>query len=71
MTANTVYLLCAGGLIMGAIGVIIDRLNFPQRRFMAKGVSISSEIGATRDRTGAHILDLEPDTKTSATELDG
>lgn len=71
MTANTVYLLCAGGLIIGAIGVVIDRLNFPQRRFMAKGVSISSDIGATRDRTGAHILDLEPEPQASTTELDG
>lgn len=71
MTANTVYLLCGGGLILGGIGVIIDRLNFPQRRFMAKGVSISSDIGATRDRTGAHILDLEPDVEASTTELDG
>lgn len=70
MTANTIYLLCAGGLILGAIGVIIDRLNFPQRRFMAKGVQVSPDIGATRDRTGAHILDLEPDQGSSDTETD-
>jgi hypothetical protein len=58
VTQNTIYLLCAGGLILGLIAVVIDRLNFPQRRFVARGVRISPGDGATRDRTGAHIIDL-------------
>ena len=59
MTQTTVYLLCAGGLILGLIGVVIDRINFPQRRFVAKGLKVDASGAPTRDRTGAHIIDLE------------
>lgn len=59
MTQNTIYLLCGGGIILGLIAVVIDRLNFPQRRFVAKGVRVNRDRGASRDRTGAHIVDLE------------
>jgi hypothetical protein len=59
MTQNAVLLLCAGGLLLGLIAVVIDRVNFPQRRFTAKGVRLSRRKGPSRDRTGAHIIDLE------------
>lgn len=63
MTQTTVYLLSAGGLILGLIGVVIDRINFPQRRFVAKGLKIDATGAPTRDRTGAHIIDLEEPTE--------
>ncbi len=61
MTQQTVLLLCAGGLLLGLIAVVIDRLNFPQRKFQAKTVEIEAdERGSRRDRTGAHIVDFDP-----------
>mgnify|MGYP006950442834 CR=1 FL=1 len=59
MTQTAVLLLCAGGVLLGLIAVVIDRLNFPQRRFTAKGVRIDPTNSPNRDRTGAHIIDLE------------
>lgn len=58
LTGNTVFLLAAAALILAVIGVLVDRLNFPQRRFRPKQIK-PSEKGLTRDRTGAHILDVE------------
>ena len=60
LTGNTVFLLCAAALILAVIGVLVDRLNFPQPRFRPKQIQPSPE-GLTRDRTGAHILDIEED----------
>lgn len=57
MTQQTVLLLAGAGLILGLIAVVIDRLNFPQPKFRAKGVRVGDE--QRRDRTGAHIVDLE------------
>ncbi len=58
MTTNQILLLCAGALVLGLIAVVVDRLNFPQRKFVAKQVEV--DLGdRTRDRTGAHILDYE------------
>ncbi len=66
MTQQTVLLLCGGGLILGLIAVVIDRLNFPQRKFRPKTVSIEpKERRASRDRTGAHIVDFDPKSKRS------
>ena len=48
-------------MILGLIAVVIDRLNFPQRKFRPKTVSIEpKERRAARDRTGAHIVDFDP-----------
>lgn len=61
MTEQTILLLCAGGLLLGLIAVVIDRINFPQRKFQPKSVQIEpGERGARRDRTGAHIVDFDP-----------
>lgn len=56
MTQSTIFALCAGGFVLGLIAVIIDRLNFPQRRFVPRGVP-PQDHGPNRDRTGAHIVD--------------
>jgi hypothetical protein len=60
LTSNTIFLLCAAALVLSAIGVLVDRLNFPQGRFRPKQIK-PSERGITRDRTGAHILDVDED----------
>lgn len=65
MTQQTVLLLAGAGVILGMIGVVIDRLNFPQPKFRAKGVRIAPDQ-ASRDRTGAHIIDLDTTADTSA-----
>ncbi len=60
LTGNTVFLLCAAALILAVIGVLVDRLNFPQARFRPKQIKPSAKH-LTRDRTGAHILDVDED----------
>lgn len=60
LTGNTVFLLCAGALILALIAVLVDRLNFPQSRFRPKQI-MPSERHPTRDRTGAHIVDIDVD----------
>lgn len=60
LTGNMVFLLCAAALILALIAVLVDRLNFPQKRFRPKQIK-PSQRGPTRDRTGAHILDVEED----------
>lgn len=60
LTGNSVFLLCAAALILAVIGVLVDRLNFPQPRFRPKQIKPSPQ-SPTRDRTGAHILDIEED----------
>lgn len=59
MPSNTVLALLAGALLLGLIAVLIDRLNFPQRRFVPKRTVVNRRGGRQRDRTGAHITDLE------------
>ncbi len=61
MTQQNLMLLFAGAVILGLIGVVIDRLNFPQKPFRPKTTMV--EKGRpSRDRTGAHITDLADDT---------
>ena len=69
MSQQTILLLCGGGMILGLIAVVIDRLNFPQRKFQPKTVSIEAkERGSKRDRTGAHIVDFDPKPKTTTNQ---
>lgn len=56
---DSILMLCAGALLLALIAVVLDRVNFPQRRFRPKRIQIS-EHGAARDRTGAHIVDVDP-----------
>ena len=58
LTGDTIFLLCLAGLVLAVIAVLIDRLNFPQSRFRPKQIKPSAQH-PTRDRTGAHILDVE------------
>lgn len=50
-------LLGGAGLLLALIAVIIDRLNFPQRKFIPKRVWTYGR-GPFRDRTGAHIAEV-------------
>lgn len=58
LTANTVFLLALGALLLALIAVLVDRLNFPQGRFRPRQIR-PSEAAPSRDRTGAHIVDVE------------
>lgn len=58
VTSNSVILLCVAALILAVIAVLIDRLNFPQSRFRPKRIK-PARRGPARDRTGAHILDVD------------
>lgn len=55
----SVLALVLGALFLSLIAVLIDRINFPQRRFRPK--QIRTDQGVTRDRTGAHIVDVPAD----------
>ena len=44
--------------MLALIAVVIDRLNFPQRKFHPKRVWTYGH-GPFRDRTGAHIIDVD------------
>lgn len=59
MEQNAVFLLIGAAIVLGLIAVLIDRLNFPQRRFRPKAVAVDHKGRAARDRTGAHILDID------------
>lgn len=48
---------CAAGLVLAVAAIIIDRLNFPQRRFRPKVVEMETKY-SNRDRTGAHVTTL-------------
>lgn len=61
MDSNVVFLLIGAAIVLGLIAVLIDRLNFPQKRFRPKAVAVDHLGRAARDRTGAHIIDLDPD----------
>lgn len=58
LTADTILALAAGALMLSFIAVLVDRLNFPQPRFRARQIR-PSESTPSRDRTGAHIVDVE------------
>lgn len=48
--------LCLGGLGLALLAIVIDRFNFPQRRFRPKRMPMNAH-GSQRDRTGAHVVD--------------
>jgi hypothetical protein len=58
MPSSLVLVLIAGGIALAAVAVVVDRLNFPQRRFVPKQIPVDESSEASRDRTGAHIVDL-------------
>ncbi len=53
--AGTVTWLVIGALMLGALAVVLDRVNFPQKPFKPKRIQ-TGERGAARDRTGAHVI---------------
>lgn len=61
MSQQNLILLFVGAALLGLIAVVIDRLNFPQKRFRPKTVALEKKK-RHRDRTGAHITDLADDT---------
>lgn len=61
MDETVVFLLIGAAIALGLIAVLIDRLNFPQKRFRPKAVDVDHKGIAARDRTGAHIIDVDPD----------
>jgi hypothetical protein len=58
LTGSTIFLMCIGALLLALIAVLVDRLNFPQPRFRSRQVR-PSESSPSRDRTGAHIIDVD------------
>ena len=70
MDQGFVFLLIGAAMVLGLIGVLIDRLNFQQRRFSPKAVAVDHKGRAARDRTGAHIIDLDPDDPDDLDDLD-
>ncbi len=58
MTVDTglIVLLLLGALVLAGLAVVLDRVNFPQKPFRPQRIRTGPH-GATRDRTGAHILD--------------
>ncbi|MGF1595664.1 MAG: hypothetical protein ACFCVK_01840 [Acidimicrobiales bacterium] len=58
--ASTITWLILGGLTLSALAVVIDRVNFPQKPFRPKRIE-TRRGGAARDRTGAHILEVDED----------
>ncbi|MDH4365533.1 MAG: hypothetical protein OEY70_15775 [Acidimicrobiia bacterium] len=49
--------LVIGALVLSALAVLIDRLNFPQRPFKPRTVPVTDGKEPPRDRTGAHMVD--------------
>ena len=58
LTGSTIFLLSLGALLLALIAVLVDRLNFPQPRFRGRQLR-PSERTPSRDRTGAHIVDVD------------
>jgi hypothetical protein len=56
MDASTITWLILGALILSALAVVLDRVNFPQKPFRARQI-VTVGDKAPRDRTGAHIVD--------------
>jgi len=59
MDEKTIYLLIGASIILGLAAVLIDRVNFPQKRFRPKAVVVDRTTGGSRDRTGAHVIDVD------------
>lgn len=49
--------LVIGALVLSALAVLVDRLNFPQRPFKPRPVPLRDGKEPPRDRTGAHMVD--------------
>lgn len=58
--AGLVTWLVLGSLVLAALAVVLDRVNFPQRPFRPKRIEVGPD-GVSRDRTGAHIVNDEDD----------
>ncbi len=58
LTGSTILLMAIGALLLSLIAVLVDRLNFPQPRFRSRQVR-PSESTPSRDRTGAHVVDVD------------
>lgn len=56
VTTGSIIWLLIGSLILAVLAVVVDRINFPQKPFRARRIRTSDD-GASRDRTGAHIVD--------------
>lgn len=52
--------LVIGALVLSALAVLVDRLNFPQRPFKPRTVDLTDGKEPPRDRTGAHMIDDSP-----------
>ena len=66
--AGTITWLVIGALLLGALAVVIDRVNFPQKPFRPRRIE-PGDRGASRDRTGAHIVEVSEDEWESAADL--
>ena len=66
---DTLLLFCGGGLVLCLAAILIDRFNFPQRRFRPKRIALNDN-GPRRDRTGAHIIDESHRDDVSARTVD-
>lgn len=60
INTSSVLSLVIGALVLGLIAVVLDRINFPQRPFRPKQIRTGGS-GPSRDRTGAHIVDVVED----------
>ncbi|MEM9133550.1 MAG: hypothetical protein AAF962_22910 [Actinomycetota bacterium] len=56
LSAGLIVWLLLGSLVLAALAVVLDRVNFPQKPFRPRRIHTGEE-GATRDRTGAHIVE--------------
>jgi hypothetical protein len=56
----SVLALVLGALFLSLIAVLLDRINFPQRRFRPKQIRTTGR-GSSRDRTGAHVVEVPTD----------
>lgn len=56
LSAGLIVWLLLGSLVLASLAVVLDRVNFPQKPFRPRRIHTGDE-GATRDRTGAHIVD--------------
>jgi hypothetical protein len=69
INTNSVTSLIIAAVILAAIAVIVDRLNFPQKPFRPKRIETGGRRGPARDRTGAHIVDVTSDASEEVDDL--
>ncbi len=68
INTSSVSSLIIGAVILAVIAVLLDRLNFPQKPFRPKRIETNRRSGPTRDRTGAHIVDVAVDSSVDVTD---